>query len=410
MAPTRRLQVLYSQLGGPPAVATAGSASAAACAAAAAPPFLPPPALKGGLVLPLWSPSSRFLDRGRAHLPEEVNPHTPPGSTPEGSVQQVRGVHNPSIECHLAAAAHGSSNTGCAILLVPGGGHNQLGVANCTRLVQPLLELGITTIIVRPRLRIDGYNMTTDAVWDTQQAMRLVRSRAKSWAIDPHRIGVVGFSAGAELAAAAGLEYDAFDASAGAADDDPLRGVPSRPDFVGLMWPGPTPFETKASQLDSGASRLHGMSPRSLELAPKPPPSIPDDVPPSFSASAGTGDRIHAIWANQWYTAMLDAAVPNIELHLFGSGVHGSPSEGDATPLGQWRARFEEWLADLGFLGPPGSVTKARADMLRFASDPKGRKPVPGQPPAGDSLGLSTVEKLKAAGNFGTGVAPSSPQ
>lgn len=112
---------------------------------------------------------------------------------------------------------------------------------------------------------------------------------------------------------AAGLEYDTnrINQQAGAAS--------SRPDFVGLMWPGPTPFETKASQLDSGASRLvrtqaistttplsglaltdclrfqHGMSPLSLELDPSPPPVILDDVPPSFHASAGTGDRIHAM-------------------------------------------------------------------------------------------------------------------
>ena len=66
--------------------------------------------------------------------------------------------------------------------------------------------------------------------------------------------------------------------------EDPLAGVSSRPDFVGLMWPGPTPFETKASQLDSGASRLHGMSPLSLELDPLPPPRIPDNVPVNTTA------------------------------------------------------------------------------------------------------------------------------
>ena len=71
-----------------------------------------------------------------------------------------------------------------------------------------------------------------DAVYDTQQAVRIVRSRAAEWRIDPNKIGVVGFSAGAELTAAAALEYDAFDA---AHKGDDLGSFSSRPDFVGLV-------------------------------------------------------------------------------------------------------------------------------------------------------------------------------
>eukprot|EP01051_Picozoa_sp_SAG22_P004889 SAG22_NODE_275_length_13171_cov_11.640606_9_plen_244_part_00 len=211
------------------------------------------------------------------------------------------------------------------------------GLGGCKALVPFLHGLGVSAVIARPRLRIDGYNMTTDAVYDCQAAVRLVRAHAAEWRLDPARIGIVGFSAGAELAAAAGVFYSGFDercaaqpAAFASASGGP---VSSRPDFVGLMWPGPTPFETKASQLDSGASRLHGMSPHSLELAPLPAPAIPEDVPPSIVVSAATGDRVHAIWGLQWHGAMLDAAVPNVELHLFGSGNHGGG--GDASiPLG----------------------------------------------------------------------------
>jgi endo-1,4-beta-xylanase len=101
-----------------------------------------------------------------------------------------------------------------------------------------------------------------------------------------------------------------------------------------------------------------------------------EDVPPSFLASAGTGDRIHAIWANQWYTAMLEAAVPNIEMHLYGNGVHGS---NDGIPLGNWKERFVEWFDDLGFLGPAGAETKAAAHVREFATNPAGRRTPPGQ-------------------------------
>ena len=122
-----------------------------------------------------------------------------------------------------------------------------------------------------------------DAVYDTQQAVRIVRSRAAEWRIDPNKIGVVGFSAGAELTAAAALEYDAFDA---AHKGDDLGSFSSRPDFVGLIYPGPTPFETMKSRKLAGpehdepenmGSRLHGISPLVASQPPPVHPPIPAD-------------------------------------------------------------------------------------------------------------------------------------
>lgn len=144
MAPTsRRLGALCSQL-----------RTDAASAHNSHSPFLPAAALPGGLVLPLWPEDSTFLDRSRIHLPEEINPKAAPGSVPNGVVNQIRGVHNPSIEVHHRQAT--AVTNGAAVLLVPGGGHNQLGIANCTKLVPFFTQLGVTTIIVRPRLRFDG--------------------------------------------------------------------------------------------------------------------------------------------------------------------------------------------------------------------------------------------------------------
>lgn len=172
--------------------------------------------------------------------------------------------------------------------------------------------------------------MTTDAVWDTQQAIRIVRSHALEWGIDPQKIGVVGFSAGAELAAAASLEYAAFDDAHSA--DDPLARFTSRPDFTGLVYPGPTPFETMESRKLAGpdhdqpelmGSRLHGISELVADQPPPVAPAIPNDAPPSFSTSAGIGDLIHAVWATEYFDAMLKAKVPNTEIHIYASGNHG---------------------------------------------------------------------------------------
>ena len=133
-------------------------------------------------------------------------------------------------------------NTGTAVIVIAGGGHRTLNVGGeAADFVPFFYNYGINTIILRNRLRADGYVAEADAVRDAQQAVRVVRAYADGWGIDPHRIGVMGFSAGAELAAPAALLYEQWDEEN---DDpsDPFAGVSSRPDFVGLIYPGPTPF------------------------------------------------------------------------------------------------------------------------------------------------------------------------
>ena len=102
-------------------------------------------------------------------------------------------------------------------------------------------EYGITTIILRNRLKRDGYDPKTDEVYDIQQAIRTVRAHAAEWHIDPHKIGVMGFSAGAELTMATAIQYPDFDSKNNAAGD-PLADVTSRPDFVAAIYPGPSLF------------------------------------------------------------------------------------------------------------------------------------------------------------------------
>ena len=71
-------------------------------------------------------------------------------------------------------------------------------------------------------------------------------------------------------------------------------------------------------------------------------PAIPDDVPPSFCASAGVGDLIHAVWATEYFTAMLHAKVPNTEMHIYASGTHGGGlTHMNGIPFGTWTARCE---------------------------------------------------------------------
>ena len=199
-----------------------------------------------------------------------------------GRIQSIVNIHNPSIEFHPVDKG---INTGALVILVPGA------------------ELGV----------------------------------------DPRKIGIVGFSAGAELAAPSAVQYETFDAANSGAD--PLASASSRPDFVGLVYPGPTPF-TRAAQTP-----------------------IPAEAPPTFIVSAGSGDAQHAIWADDYFRAFLTARVPNLEMHIYGNGVHANGmKDRNGEPFGTWHERFIDWFRDLGFLQKPGVETKAGKDAAAYAA------------------------------------------
>lgn len=299
-------------------------------------PYAPQPILPGGIVIPLYPPGSPYLNAARVR---EAEVYKMDGFVP-GRIERITNIHNPSIEVHLASAGN---NTGAAIIVVPGGGHNTLvvGIEGADP-VPFFFQYGINTIILRSRLRTDGYNPKTDEVYDTQQALRLVRAHAAEWHIDPRKIGVMGFSAGAELAMTAAIAYGEFD-SKNSQPGDPLAGISSRPDFVGSIYPGPSLF-TKGGT-----------------------PLIPRDAPPSFIVCAGWGDKIHAVWADEYFAAMLNAGVPNVEMHIYAIGKHGGGlGYRDHTALGTWQYRFLDWFRDLGFFQKPGEQTQAARDVEAF--------------------------------------------
>lgn len=306
-------------------------------------PYAPQAIVPGGVVIPLYPPGSPFLNQERIHEAETYGSYNPP------FVGYIVNIHNPSIEFH---AANGQLNTGTAIIVAAGGGHNNLNIiGEGADTVAWFSSRGISTILLRNRLRSDGYEPKTDGVFDIQQAIKLVRAHAGNWNIDPNKIGVLGFSAGAELCAAAALFYDDFD-SANNSEENPLADFSSRPDFAGLVYPGPSPFFLGGN------------------------PDIPRDAPPAFFTSPGWGDWIHALWATEYFTALLNDGVPNAELHIYARGVHpgdrgkeGQPpatagiTSRDGVAFGKWQERFIDWLDDLGFMEKPGIETRAAKDV-----------------------------------------------
>jgi endo-1,4-beta-xylanase len=312
-------------------------------------PYAPQAILPGGIVLPLYSPDSPLLNQERVREAELYNL----SKAVPGRINSIVNIHNPSIEVHMV---DGGINTRTAVILAAGGGHNTLNVGSeAADFVPFFYNYGVNTIILRNRLRRDGYNVQNDAVRDALQAIRLVRAHAADWHLDTNRIGIIGFSAGAELAAPAALFFQGFDRTNAAASDT-LAGISSRPDFIGLIYPGPTPFARGGN------------------------PPIPRNTPPAFIVCGGAGDRVHALWADEYLAAMLRASIPNVEMHIYGNGRHpgdplpdGSRMSGGLTdrngiPFGKWQDRFIDWFRDLGFLQKPGLETKAAHDSAAFAA------------------------------------------
>jgi endo-1,4-beta-xylanase len=315
-------------------------------------PYAPQPILQGGVVIPLYPTGSPFLKADRVHEAEVYNM----SKASPGRINSIVNIHNPSIEVHTV---EGGINTGAAVILVAGGGHRTLNVGSEGADFVPFFyNYGVNTIILRNRLRSDGYEPTKDAVNDALQAIRMVRAHAKDWNLDPNKIGMMGFSAGAELTAAAAVRFDEFD-KANSAAGDPLAGITSRPDFVGIIYPGPSPFAKNRT-----------------------PPPIPRNVPPAFIVCGGSGDRVHAIWSMEFFSAMLAIGVPNIEMHIYGNGRHpgdplpdgshmsGGLTDRHDTPFGTWQMRYIDWFRDLGFLEKAGVETKAAKDVAAFVNQP----------------------------------------
>ena len=309
-------------------------------------PYVPQAILPGGIVLPLYSPDSPMLNATRISEPEKYNL----SDTVHGRINSIVNIHNPSIEVHLASP---NMNTGAVVILAAGGGHRTLNVGGeSADFVPYFFNFGVNTVILRNRLRNDGYVAEKDAVNDALQSIRLVRKLAGQFRFDANKIGIMGFSAGAELSAPAAVLFEKYDME-NQSESDPLAGVTSRPDFVGIVYPGPTPFTRDPETL------------------------IPNSAPPAFITCAGAGDRGHAIWANDYFSAMLKKGIPNVEMHIYGNGYH--PGDRGATggltyrngiPFGKWQDRFVEWFDDLGFLGKPSIKTKAAIDSEEFIANP----------------------------------------
>ena len=260
-------------------------------------------------------------------LPEAIPlwPKGAPGSEDrKGEAELIDGsnvsnVHNPSLTPYVPDA---KKSTGAAVIICPGGGHAKLCLGHeGYALAEWFRDRGIAAFVLKYRLaREKGstYTVPDHAMADTRRAIRLVRSRAGEWHLKTNRIGILGFSAGGELAAYAAMKNDPGNKDAA----DPIERHSSRPDFQALIYPG----STGSFKVEAG-------------------------MPPVFLA-AGYKDRPDiAEGLATLYLKYKSAKIP-AELHIFANAGHGFGYRHEAKPsaAARWPERFTEWLGDSGLL------------------------------------------------------------
>lgn len=279
----------------------------------------------------------------RAQEPEPIRlwPGGAPGSEGQTAPEVVRltdqgehivsRVHQPSVTPYLPVTGNA---TGAAVIVIPGGGHRELWMDHeGYRVARWLSEHGIAAFVLKYRLaREEGspYTVAGHALADVQRAIRLVRSRASGWDIAGGRIGVVGFSAGGELAALAGTRSDS--GTRGSAD--PVDRESSQPAFMGLIYPS---------------------IPGSLHLGPNTPPAfllcgdrdtpaISDGVPRLYGAIRRAGG--------------------SAELHVLAGVGHGFGIRDNNPPaVADWMSLFYTWLAARRMLTTPSSGAQISSQM-----------------------------------------------
>ena len=239
-------------------------------------------------------------------------------------VIRIGNVSDPTITVYRPTA---DRNTGAAVVVCPGGGYHILALdLEGTEVCEWLNSIGVTGVLLKYRVpRREGRPAYAAPLQDAQRAVGLVRSRAKEWAIQPGRVGVLGFSAGGNLcavlsASAGGRSYPRVDD----ADD-----VSCHPDFQVLIYPG-------------GLVKEGGDS-----LVPE--VAVTGDTPPTFLAMA-QDDPVRVENALAYASALQQAKVP-LELHVYPTGGHGYGLRPAKDFVTSWPQRAADWMGSRGLLG-----------------------------------------------------------
>ncbi len=267
---------------------------------------------------------------------------------PDGAPGAVGGepLDKPQLFPYPAPA---DRNAGVAIVVCPGGGYGGLAMGYEGHEVARWLNAnGISAFVLQYRLG-PRYHYPAPQL-DAQRAIRIVRSRAAEWKIDPGKIGILGFSAGGHLSAMTGVH--SMDGKPDAAD--PLERVSTRPDFLVLVYPVIT---MQGPEAHAGCVKnLLGETPDPALLKECSTHLFVDaKTPPAFIVHTTADEAVPVANAVLFYDACVKAGVP-AEMHLFEQGKHGVGMGGSralGNPVGEWPGLCLKWLKFRGTIGAP---------------------------------------------------------
>jgi len=229
------------------------------------------------------------------------------------SVLHVTNVSQPSLTVYAPGAG---KNTGAAALVFPGGSYLRLSyTTEGTDICEWLNSIGMTCV---------------EDLEDAQQAMRITRAHAAEWGVDPHKVGVIGFSAGAHLAVVLSTHPDFQGKNVAASTVD------AKPDFQMVIYPGWLTNPAGGGSVDPALA-----------------PTLA--VPSTFLVQAENDYTAHVENVLVYFEALKNAKVP-AELHVYTLGGHGFGMGPKELPISGWTGLAEAWLHTIHVLGAPGPV------------------------------------------------------
>ncbi len=274
--------------------------------------------------IPLW-PNGAPGEKGGLE-PERDMSKPNHGLVAGKPVIRLGNVAEPTITVYAPPADH---NTGAAVVVCPGGGYSILAIdLEGTEVCDWLNSIGVTGVLLKYRVPARaGQPRYLAPLQDAQRALSFTRQRAAEWKIDPNRIGILGFSAGGHLSAAASCRFDqrAYEAIDGADQ------VSCRPDFTVLIYPAYLTVQKEGDRI-------------SPEL------TITSNTPPTFLVQT-EDDPVRPENSLYYWEALKKARVP-AELHLFAQGGHGYGLRASDKAVTGWPKMAEEWLRAGGWLKP----------------------------------------------------------
>ena len=281
-----------------------------------------------GCTSPLLSGEKKTLRVWPGKAPNEpagIESRKAKTETGKDGVIRIRYVDKPEL-VHFPAPR--DKATGTCMVICPGGGYNILAWnKEGTEIAEWLNSIGVEAVVLKYRVpRRDGKKPHLLPLQDLHRSIRIVRSKAAEWKIDPKRLGVMGFSAGGHLSAMS----SAFYVGQGYEPVDAIDKLDPRPSFVALIYP---------AYLGNARTDPDKLDPI-IQVSPSTPPTF-------IAITHDDGDR--ALFAALYYARLRQNRVP-AELHIYSKGGHGYGLRTSKNPVSTWPARLEDWLRSSGWL------------------------------------------------------------